>query len=111
MAQIVRGALMCGLFSRMKLSKRGRVRGFLIHFAACCRAHSKSRSQGKCSVLHDANSDGRRAEFVAGFKNGAWHIEKVKREYGITKISVFHRFFPGGVCPAGAISKTTPIDQ
>jgi len=50
-------------------------------------------------------------EFVAGFKNRAWHIKKVKREYGNTKISVFHRFFRDGVCPAGAISKTTPIDQ
>jgi hypothetical protein len=48
---------------------------------------------------------------VAGLKNRAWHIEKVKREYGITKISVLHRFFRDGVCPAGAISKTTPIDQ
>jgi len=57
------------------------------------------------------DSDGRRAEFVAGFKNGAWHIEKVKREYEITKISVFHRFFREGVCPAGAISKTTLIDK
>jgi hypothetical protein len=57
------------------------------------------------------DSDGRRAEFVAGFKNGAWHIEKGKREYGINKISVFPRFFRDGVCPAGAISKTTPIDQ
>src|SRR5262249_30398150 len=27
----------------------------------------------------------RRAEFVASFKNRAWHIEKVKREYGITE--------------------------
>jgi len=54
---------------------------------------------------------GSRAEFVAGFKNRAWLIEEGKREYGITKFSVFHRFFRNGVCPAGAISKTTPIDQ
>jgi hypothetical protein len=57
------------------------------------------------------DSDGRRAEFVAGFKNRAWHNNKGKREYGIIKIFVFHRFFRDGVCPAGAISKTTPIDQ
>jgi len=49
--------------------------------------------------------------FVAGFNNRPWHIEKVKREYGITKISIFNIFFRDGVCPAGAISKTTPIDQ
>jgi hypothetical protein len=67
-----------------------------------------------CRSLADLfldDSDGRQAEFVAGFKNRAWHIEKGKREYGIIKISVFHRFFRDGVYPAGAISKTTPIDQ
>jgi hypothetical protein len=50
-------------------------------------------------------------EFVAGFKNRAWHIEKGKREYGITKISVYHCAFRDGVCPTGAMSKTTPIAQ
>src|SRR5262249_12314361 len=54
--------------------------------------------------------------FVAGFINNTLHLlkrkkEKVKREYEITEISVFHRFFRDGVCSAGAISKTTPIDQ
>jgi hypothetical protein len=54
-------------------------------------------------ILARVCSDGRRADFVAGFKNRAWHIEKVKREYEITEISVFQRFFRDGVCPAGAI--------
>jgi hypothetical protein len=54
-------------------------------------------------ILARVYSDGRRADFVASFKNRAWHIEKVKREYEITEISVFHRFFRDGVCPAGAI--------
>jgi hypothetical protein len=58
-----------------------------------------------------SQSDGRRVEFVASKKNRAWHIEKGKREYGITRISVFNCSFRDGVCPAGAISKTTPIYQ
>jgi len=53
----------------------------------------------------------RRAEFVVGFKNRAWHIEKVKREYGITENFRFSPLFPRRRLPRGGSSKTTPIYQ
>jgi hypothetical protein len=42
-----------------------------------------------------------------GSKNGAWHIEKGRREYGLIKISVFHRFSATAFAPQGRLRKNT----
>jgi hypothetical protein len=64
----------------------------------------KSSSEG---AYPDWNRTSERlADFVADFKNRAWHIEKVKREYGINENFRFSPLFTRRRLPrAGRVRK------